>query len=85
MAVAWLRHAEPLPCCAAPTRLVVLPFENLGAAGDAYLVDGIIGELIEQALRDTVASASSPAPARFNTATAGSALARSAGSSTCST
>ncbi len=27
------------------TRLVVLPFENLGAGDDAYLVDGITGEL----------------------------------------
>jgi serine/threonine-protein kinase len=27
------------------TRLVVLPFENLGAGEDAYLVDGITGEL----------------------------------------
>ncbi|MGQ0713948.1 MAG: protein kinase domain-containing protein [Gemmatimonadaceae bacterium] len=28
-----------------PTRLVVLPFENRGDADDAYLVDGITGEL----------------------------------------
>ncbi|HUF28154.1 MAG TPA: protein kinase [Gemmatimonadaceae bacterium] len=28
-----------------PTRIVVLPFENLGSGDDAYLTDGIVGEL----------------------------------------
>jgi TolB-like protein/Tfp pilus assembly protein PilF len=33
---------------AGETRLVVLPFENLGASEDAYLVDGIVGELTNE-------------------------------------
>jgi serine/threonine-protein kinase len=43
-ALGYLAHRR-FSTSAGPIRLVVLPFENLGASEDAYLVEGITGEL----------------------------------------
>jgi serine/threonine-protein kinase len=42
----WLRqHGPEAPAGAGPRRLAVLPFENLGAAGDEYFADGVTDEV----------------------------------------
>ena len=40
----WLRRA-PAPASSGPMRIAVLPFENLGAADDAYFADGMTDEV----------------------------------------
>ncbi len=45
-AMLWLRsRPAPSPTIAGPRRIAVLPFENLGAAEDAYFADGMTDEV----------------------------------------